>query len=298
MESFQVNIPTTSVTEAMPQNGSITNLNHGVLTPQDKNKAKELELQHSEYSLEKYVVIDNHDASVGKGIGKTQEFELQNPSYSIEKSMVIDNHGDTTRKENVDLDEWITPKCLLANLSDCQIVGNKLKSFFTEESQHSKWKEFRKLARNKTANEECPQLLRRMELQDSDEDEDENMEELINQVKEINQVASFEVNLEKKKPKRQRQWGPIQRIDRPRRYPEDGKTMMQRAQELKEYKNLCKGTKPALIITFESNDTIVSKSKYVNISLGYDDNMIVSNVNLIRDKDLAGRKEFIEKSGD
>jgi hypothetical protein len=85
-------------------------------------------------------------------------------------------------------------------------------------------------------------------------------------------------------------------MDRPRRYPEDGKTMMQMAQELKEYKNLGKGTKPTLIITSKSNDILVAKLKCVNISLGYDDNMTASNVNLSRDKDLVGRKEFIEKS--
>jgi hypothetical protein len=33
-------------------------------------------------------------------------------------------------------------------------------------------------------------------------------------------------DLEKKRPKRQRQWGPVQRMDRPRRHVEDGMTML------------------------------------------------------------------------
>lgn len=89
--------------------------------------------------------------------------------------------------------------------------------------------------------------------------------------------------------------GPVQRMDRPRRHVEDGMTMLQRAQELKEYKNLCTGNKPSLIITSENNNSFIAKSKCVNISLGCDDNMIAKNVNLMRDKDMNNRRDFLEK---
>jgi hypothetical protein len=64
----------------------------------------------------------------------------------------------------------------------------------------------------------------------------------------------------------------------PRRYPEDGKTVPQRAGELKEYKNLCRGTKPTLISAYESNGSFIDKAKCVNISLGSTAEMICNNV--------------------
>ena len=69
-----------------------------------------------------------------------------------------------------------------------------MKSFFTEELQHSKWEEFRKLAKADTANEECSQLLRRMELQDSDNEEEELLQE-VNTTDEVElEAAQFEEN--------------------------------------------------------------------------------------------------------
>jgi hypothetical protein len=109
------------------------------------------------------------------------------------------------------------------------------------------------------------------------------------------EAAQFEENHGRRKQKRQIQWGSVQRVARPRRYPEDGKTMMQRVGELKEYKNLCKGTKPNLSYASESNEMFIAKSKCVNISLGSNTEMIDSNVELIRKRDIAGRIEFVEK---
>ena len=86
--------------------------------------------------------------------------------------------ADTTLRGCSELEEWITLEILLTKNSDYHIVGNKLQSFLTDESHHSKWEEFRRMARADTANEECSQLLRRLELQDSDEDEDDMTEVL------------------------------------------------------------------------------------------------------------------------
>jgi len=79
-------------------------------------------------------------------------------------------------------------------------------------------------------------------------------------------------------------------------YPEDGKTVLQRAGELKENKNLCKGNKPTLTTAFESKESFIAKANCVNISLGANAEMINSNVDLILNKDLVGRKEFLEKN--
>jgi hypothetical protein len=65
--------------------------------------------------------------------------------------------------------------------------------------------------------------------------------------------------------------------------------MMQRAVELKEYKNMCKGAKPYLLIASKSNESFIAKSRCVDISLGCNDAMVDSNVEYIKSKDLDGR---------
>lgn len=65
------------------------------------------------------------------------------------------------------------------------------------------------MAKSNLANEECSQLLRRMELQDSDEEEDEVMEDLLEQDTATVEAENFEEKQGKKKQKRQVQWGPV-----------------------------------------------------------------------------------------
>lgn len=246
------------------QSGIDASLDSGVLTPKDVNKVLELKL----------------------------------PSHvaGLESNTVTDSCVETSLKRCEDLKGWVTPECLLAIKSDCNIVGNKMKSLSTDDSQHSKWEEFRQMARNDIANEECSQLLRRMELQDSDEDEDKMMEDTISKDEVEIKVTQIEENLGRKKQKRQIQWGPVQRMARPRRFPEDGKIVMQRAGELKEYKNLCRGMKPSLLIASRRNEVIIAKSNCADISLGCNDAMVVSNVDHIRNKDLTSRLEFLDKN--
>lgn len=72
--------------------------------------------------------------------------------------------------------------------------------------------------------------------------------------------------------------------------------MMQRAMELKQDKNLCKGTISSMNTTSESSDSFITRAKAVNISLGANSEMINNNVDLILNRDLAGRKEFLGKN--
>lgn len=74
-------------------------------------------------------------------------------------------------KESLMAEKWITPEANHKQLSNCHIVGNKFYSLINEESQHTKWEEFRRLAKM-DGNEECSMLLQRMELEDSDEESD------------------------------------------------------------------------------------------------------------------------------
>ena len=52
------------------------------------------------------------------------------------------------------------------------------------------------------------------------------------------EAERYEERADKKNQKRKNTWGPVQRMPRPRRYPKDEKTVMQRAQEHKALKNL------------------------------------------------------------
>jgi hypothetical protein len=65
--------------------------------------------------------------------------------------------------------------------------------------------------------------------------------------------------------------GPIQRIPRPRRVLDDGKTVLQRAQELKKVRNLEKGSKYSSSFAFASNTSLNDKACTVGIELGMDD---------------------------
>lgn len=241
------------------------------------------------------------DANLTRGVctptekSKVQEFELHRSNYVNRDVLANDNYEVTSLENCKEMNEWVTLECFLSNLSECQIVGNKLKSFFSDESQHSKWEEFRSMAKTEMANEECSQRLKRMELQESDEEEDVTMDELPNQDGVVRKVEMFEEIHETKKQKRQIQWGPMQRMERPRRHPVDGKTMLQRAMELKEYQR-GKGTKPILLTTYESSECFITKANYVNMSLGSNPEMVNNNVKLMINRDLAGREKFQEQN--
>lgn len=72
-----------------------------------------------------------------------------------------------------------TPKCILNKGSNCQIVGRKLLGTMDEESRHSRWEEFRKFASKDTTTEECSTLLKRMELEASDDEEMINVDDMM-----------------------------------------------------------------------------------------------------------------------
>lgn len=55
--------------------------------------------------------------------------------------------------------------------SDYYIVGNKFHSLINDVSHHSIWEEFRNLAREGVS-DECSRLLKKIELEDSDEEYD------------------------------------------------------------------------------------------------------------------------------
>lgn len=140
------------------------------------------------------------------------------------------------------MDSFITPDPSIRRESKCKTIGHKLLSLINDESQQSKWKEFRRTAKE-VVSEECTQLLQRMELEDSDDDYDllDDMNEEVDEMTEGVPLDNLEVSksfansidtkgvMDRQLQKRKQKWGPIERVPRPRRGKEDGKTMMQKA---------------------------------------------------------------------
>ncbi|XP_066379833.1 uncharacterized protein [Miscanthus floridulus] len=149
---------------------------------------------------------------------------------------------------------WETPEVEQRIDSDCYIVGNKFHSLINDESHHSKWEEFRNLAREGVS-DECSRLLKKMELEDSDEEYDlldDGMDEGTQEdanlsladlglIQDKGETISNIQDEAKKNQKRKPRWGPIERIPRPRRGQDDGRTVLQKAQDLKADRNLEKG---------------------------------------------------------
>jgi hypothetical protein len=179
-----------------------------------------------------------------------------------------------------------------------------------EESHHSKWEEFRRIAKQDIATEECSSLLSRMELEISEEeieasdtekmDEDEDLsslqEEGFTQTELNKEALIIEEQLINKNQKRKNKWGPTLRFPRPRRYPEDGCTMLEKAQELKKVKNLETGTKHKSSFAFESSTSLPEKANIANISLGTNTCNQLEKIELLKQKELSNRREFEESN--
>ena len=95
-------------------------------------------------------------------------------------------------------------------------------------------------------------------------------------------------------------WGPTQRVDRPRRHAEDGKTVLQRAEELVKYKNLEVAFKGNTGNSFAllDNDYLHTVAKQIDLSLGYDQPTALENVCLIKGAEILAVTSFEENNPD
>lgn len=73
-------------------------------------------------------------------------------------------NADVGKEISKVVDNWKTLEVDVRIESDCHVVKNKLCSLINDESHHSKWKEFRNLAKEGISNE-CSRLLKKMETQ-------------------------------------------------------------------------------------------------------------------------------------
>lgn len=186
--------------------------------------------------------------------------------------------------------------------AECQFVKKK-SLMVEEESRHSRWEEFRRIASRDMATEECSNLLKKMELEESDNEEELNSEDDMMSMEKAGLVPSmvaesFEPGEDgvKKTQKRKTGWGPIQRIPRPRRGVDDGRTMLQKAQDLKKMKNLEKRTNYSSSFSFKSNSSLQNKAYSVGIELGKSDLVINNTIDGLKQKELDNLKTFEESN--
>lgn len=213
--------------------------------------------------------------------------DIQSKDYADTQTVEVEGMMD---------EKWKTPVTVCETILEDDYVDNKILKLFKDPSQHSKWEEFRALAQKESMPTECLTLLQRMELEDSEGDEDEpvgleglSMQEMEKAGKMLDQVIGKD-----RKPKRKQQWGPTLRIPRPRRHSEDGKTMMQKAQELRAAKDYGKGNKNKQTLASESNSSLLNMMECVKISLGKDESMVNHNLEIIKSRDANCKAVFVE----
>lgn len=225
--------------------------------------------------------------------------------------MQVDKHDTSKTQDTLESSfgdcSWKTPEVSQVQNSDCYIVGNNLHSLISDESHHSKWEEFRRMAKQESATEECSSLLRRMELEVLEEEANPSDTEMMDDAEQLSyleEAAQLEIDKEalimedqlmNKNLKRRTKWGPTLRAPRPRRHAEDGRTMIEKAQELKKIKNLEKGKKQISSFAFESNANLLKVTNAVNISLGINTDMEMEKVELLKLKELDDRLRFQKK---
>lgn len=85
-------------------------------------------------------------------------------------------------------------------------------------------------------------------------------------------------------------------MDRPRRLPEDGRTMLQKAQDLKKAKNANQGRFLKTSFAFESNESLLQKAGSINISFGDNLQIVNNKLDSPKDRELCDRSNFEEEN--
>lgn len=149
------------------------------------------------------------------------------------------------------VDDWMTPKITWEDkASDCYKIEKKNKIMEEDSSQKSKWEEFRKM-RSEFDTAECSYFLRTMQLEDSDDEEEVMNEEEMLSLKGTGIFEEMVVDHQEEQPMKDKKeqipkknkWGSVLRTSRPRRFPEDGRTIIQKAIDYAKYLNLEVDTK-------------------------------------------------------
>ncbi|TVU42393.1 hypothetical protein EJB05_08795, partial [Eragrostis curvula] len=184
-----------------------------------------------------------------------------------------------------------------------------------DSSQKSKWLEFMEQGDEENSVSRCTQLLRNMEMVQSDTESEKEEEErhflskeMIEQMSakrnlfdELNKCADEEVQpKESKKQKKEKVWGPILPCRKSSRNMEDGRTMLEKAQSNKKHRNLERPAKHgnSKVNSFAALDSeyLAHISKTVNLEMGNDMDECVRNIEAIKANEARKLDNFLNEN--
>lgn len=90
------------------------------------------------------------------------------------------------------------------------------------------------------------------------------------------------------KKMQKRKWGLTLQMDRPRRGQDDGRTVLQKAMDLKAAKSTGKGMTQKASFAFESNEVLLHKAHSINISFGNNDTGVQEKIDKLKQKRAEG----------
>jgi len=183
-----------------------------------------------------------------------------------------------------------------------------------EQKDITGWEKLRLLAEEESSREDCANLLREMELdeEDSEPDSDFEINDELTTAEKILLYSSTKRNLFSDleicadtqetqmdqpqdavtKNKKQR-WGPAPLCDKPRRGREDGRTMLQKAMDLKSYKNLGTSKNQGNSFAVLDNEHLMHVAKSADISLGADIQHMTDNIDIMKSEEVKKCDNFI-----
>ena len=181
-------------------------------------------------------------------------------------------------------------------------------------SQQAAWLGFMDQIKDGDNNTDCSILLREMEMANSNEEDALDEEDILVEtdvmthqpldkpcarqlLEEFSECVSMEAAKEKPaeaNQKRKTVWGPIQKDARPRRYVDDGKTILQRAEELARYKNLevAFKCKPGNSFAFSDNDHLHDIANQIDLNMGCNNKVAIENIEIMKGRDLEKITSF------
>ncbi|TVU24263.1 hypothetical protein EJB05_26684, partial [Eragrostis curvula] len=245
------------------------------------------------------------------GLQQTQEKEVEiflsgEEFYSQEKEVLITAKQDG--KENSVHSEERSDQLGTMDTNEKQLFPQKDEA---ETSQQSRWLEFMQEEDGKVSASRCAELLRSMDLMQSesepDEDEGEKSvmpKELIEQwtakrnlFNELNECAEEKEDKQQKKPKLEKKWGPIIPCRKSSRNAGDGRTVLERAQSNIKRKNLEQPVKngKSNVNSFAALDTdyLANVAKKVNLRMGDDMPDVLNNIDTIKEQESKKLENFL-----
>ena len=186
------------------------------------------------------------------------------------------------------------------------LLESALKMKESEATQQSRWEVFKEVNFQDLTTAQCVDLLREMELAESEDEGSVNEEEhdvfsveVIDTTRR-NLLEDFMKYVESQQKKKEPElpsvkWGPTLRMERPRRHVEDGRTILQKAEDYIKQKNL-KNPQQVTGISFAHLDTLhlAKVSNAIDLSMGVGAQKMVDNIEKIKNIELEQNQKFTD----